>query len=126
MDDELYPNGIFIFNITKMLEFITKNQSTFAVEEVEVSSIYGGHKESLDEATVIKANISNPIILAEIAPRRFNVIDGNHRLEKAYRDGVSKVPAYRISPKHHLQFLTTEKGYKAYVSYWNEKLDQME
>ena len=72
--------------------------------------------------TIKTANLQNPIILAEISPNRFNVIDGNHRVEKAFRDSISNIPAYRITTKDHVQFLTDEKSYKAYVRYWNDKL----
>lgn len=125
-DDELYPNGIFVFNITKMLNYIAKNSDQFLIEQADVISIRTGHANSLNEKTIQEANLMNPIILAEIAPQKFNVIDGNHRLERAYRENISKIPAYRITPKDHLQFLTTEIGYKAYVDYWNEKLYQRE
>ena len=121
--DELYPNGISLFNITKMLEYIQKNN--FPVEHVSVKEVRSGFStDLLDEATILKANQENPIILGEIAPSRFNVIDGNHRLERAYRDGLATIPAYRITPKDHMQFLTDEKSYKTYVSYWNEKLKE--
>lgn len=122
-DDEIYPNGIFRFNITKMIEYIQKNN--FPVEHVSVKEARSGFStDLLDEATILKANLEKPIILGEIAPNSFNVIDGNHRLERAYRDGLATIPAYRITPRDHTQFLTDEKSYKTYVSYWNEKLKE--
>lgn len=120
--DEIYPNGVFHFNITKMLKYIEGNLSLFSVETVEVKAIHSELEKSLDEATIQKANLERPIILGEIAPNRFNVIDGNHRLEKAFREGILNLKAHRIGPKDHLQFLITEAGYKAYVNYWNEKI----
>lgn len=122
-DDEIYPNGIFRFNITKMIEYIQKNN--FFMEQVSVKEIRNGFgTDLLNEVTIQKANLEKPIILGEIAPNRFNVIDGNHRVERAFRDGVATIPAYRITPKDHIQFLTDEKSYKTYVSYWNEKLKE--
>jgi len=50
------------------------------------------------------------------------VIDGNHRMEKARRLGIERIPAFKLSPEQHLQFLTTEKGYLAYIEYWNGKM----
>lgn len=35
--DELFPNGIFEFNITKMFSFIEKNPDKFALEQVSVT-----------------------------------------------------------------------------------------
>ena len=71
----------------------------------------------------ITANLSAPIILAEIAPGRFNIIDGNHRAERAHREGVEKIPAYRVSAADHQAFLTSERSYKAYIEYWNSKVE---
>ena len=122
--DEFFPNGIFVFNITKMIAFITRNPAQFPVEEIEVRKYAIWDSKTLDEATVMNANISNPIILAEISPGRFNVIDGNHRLERARRMGREKISAYRIPVEHHLGFMTCARAYQTYVKYWNTKVDE--
>lgn len=121
-DDELFPNGIFVFNVTKMLAFIEANSSRFPVEEVEVESLRGYSTDHLDEKTVQDADLSQPIILAEVSPGRFNVIDGNHRVERAGRDGLKTIPARRIGAEQHIAFLTSVRAYQAYVEYWNSKL----
>lgn len=120
--DELYPNGVFEFNITKLLEFINSNQNIFKAQEVEVKAVRTTYSSNLDEEAIQSANLTNPIILAEISPGMFNVIDGHHRLEKAYRDGVVKIPAYKILAEQHMNFLTSTKSYTEYIQYWNEKL----
>jgi hypothetical protein len=120
--DELYPNGIFEFNITKLLEFINANQHIFKTQEIEVKAVRTRYSSSLDEETIQSANLASPIILAEISPGMFNVIDGHHRLEKAYRDGVIRIPAYKILAEQHMNFLTSTKAYTEYIQYWNEKL----
>jgi hypothetical protein len=117
--DELYPNGIFVFNITKMTDFIQVNDITR--ELVEVKDFTLG-SSTFNEFHVASVDVTKPIIVAEISPGRYNVIDGNHRVEKARRMGIEKLPAYRLSPEQHLQFLTSELGYKAYIQYWNDKL----
>jgi hypothetical protein len=40
--DELFPNGVFEFNITKMLECIRKHPNKVTLEEVAVSDFYKG------------------------------------------------------------------------------------
>ena len=119
-NDELYPNGIFEFNITKMIEYINNNPDNVPVEKVSVEDCW----ESLDlnGAYVDSVDISKPVILAEIAPGRYNVIDGNHRVEKARKDGVGILSAYKLKPEQHINFLTTKKGYEAYIEFWNSKL----
>jgi len=66
--------------------------------------------------------ISRPIILAEIAPGRYNLIDGNHRLEKAHRMGIKTIQAYRLNATQHIKFLIGKKTYTTYIEYWNSKL----
>jgi len=119
--DEFYPNGIFEFNITKLLAFIKDNLHIFQPAEVPVKTVRF-HSEHLNEATIQSANTKEPIILAEIAPDRFNVIDGHHRLEKAYRDGINNILAYKICAEQHIKFLTSIEAYKEYIGYWNSKI----
>ena len=118
--DELYPNGIFEFNITKMIEYIQKNPDEFTIEAVVVEDSYSGFS-SINESHLDSVDIGKPVIMAEIAPERFNLIDGNHRMEKARRMGIKNVLAYKLNPAQHMKFLTTQKGYEAYIEYWNDK-----
>src|ERR1700731_5447633 len=74
---------------------------------------------------ICTADLSRPILLAEIAPGRFNVIDGNHRLARARRDGVQIVPARKVCCPDHVPFLTSEWAYEKYVEYWNSKLEDL-
>jgi hypothetical protein len=124
--DEFFPNGIFEFNITKLLSFISANPSRFPVEEISVRRYAVWEKERLNENTVETANLAIPIALAEISPGRFNVIDGNHRLEKARLQELEKIPAYTVRAENHIAFLTSEKAYQSFVKYWNSKIDEME
>jgi len=120
--DELYPNGIFVFNISKMAEYIQRN--SIDCEEVLVKDFSRGSSK-FNEEHLPSVDVAKPVIIAEISPGRYNVIDGNHRMEKARRLGLKKMPAYKVTPEQHIQFLTTEKGYLAYVEYWNDKLKNL-
>ncbi len=123
-EDELFRNGIFEFNITKILAFIKAQSNLFPVTKVQLKSLYNGENTShLDENTICNANLNTPILLAEISPGRFNVIDGNHRVAKARREGLEELSHYRIFAKDHTAFLTSESAYREYVKYWNQKID---
>jgi len=119
--DELYPNGIFEFNITKILEEIQKNPASFILEEAAVSDFTLGFS-SINEFHLDSVDLSRPVILAEIAPGQYNLIDGHHRVEKARRLKIEKVPAYRLDVERHMKFLTSKRAYTAYIDYWNSKL----
>ncbi len=125
IDDELYPNGIFVFNITKILEYIQTGTDSITLEEVAVDDFCKDFS-SINEAHVDSVDISVPVLLAEISPGRYNLIDGNHRMEKARRMGIGSMPAYRLNVDQHINFLTTKRGYIAYVEYWNDKVRQMQ
>ena len=119
--EEFFPNGYFVFNITKMLNFISSNKEIFELKNINIKE-YRSSTAVINESHVDKVDITVPIILAEISPGRYNVIDGNHRVEKAYRLGAETIPAYVLNMRQHLPFLTTVEAYRAYVGYWNEKV----
>ena len=119
--DELFPNGIFVFNITKMIEHIKKNSDEIDLVEVTVSD-FPKSFSSVDESHVDSVDFSRPVLLAEISPGHYNLIDGNHIMEKARRMGISRILAYRLNVKQHIEFLTERKAYLSYVDYWNGKL----
>jgi hypothetical protein len=113
--DELYPNGIFEFNITRLLAFVQEHAERFPVESVLVDEIPNYDSPNLDEDTIRVADLTRPILLAEIAPERYGVIDGHHRLAKARQNGVTTLPAYRLRCPTHVPFLTSTFAYHRYV-----------
>lgn len=119
--DEVYPNGVFRFNITKLLEYIQQNPEQIILENIPLENFSFFTSSTLNEDHLLLVDITWPIILAEIAPGRYNVIDGNHRLEKARRVGAKTIPAYRVHVHQHIRFLTEKSAYLAYVEYWNSK-----
>ena len=123
--EEIYPNGIFEFNISRLLSYIG-NSGKFHAELVLLSEIhYGGTSPELSELTIAAADLSRPVVLAEISPSRYNLIDGNHRVARARREGLPSIPAYRIRCPEHVAFLTSVLAYEKYVDYWNSKVDDI-
>ena len=122
--DELFPNGFFVFNITKIIEYIRNNPDSITLEEVAVSDFFKGFS-SINESYVDSVEISKPVILAEISPGRYNLIDGNHRIEKALKMGINSIRAYKLNVEQHIRFLTSKKAYVAYIEYWNSKLKEI-
>lgn len=102
-----------------MAQYIESNLDKIAIEEVAVKDCLRDFS-SLNESHIDKVAISKPVIFAEIAPQRYNLIDGHHRMEKARRTGISRVQAYRLNVEQHIHFLTS--NYEEYIEYWNSKL----
>lgn len=75
--DELFRNGIFVFNISKLLNYLDGDSSGIAVTEVEVDNYPRGFS-SINESRVNTVSLDQPVIVAEISPGRYNLIDGNH------------------------------------------------
>jgi len=120
-NDELYSNGIFEFNITKMIKYIQENSDEIILEEVPVNDSFSG-LSSINATHLDSVDIGKPVILAEISPGRYNLIDGNHRMEKACKMGRKSMLAYRLNVDQHIKFLTDKKAYVSYIEYWNDKL----
>jgi hypothetical protein len=120
--DEYYPNGIFVFNITKMIDYIKSHASEIKLQKIRIEAYYRSNND-LNEEFVQQADLARPLILAEIRPGAYNIIDGYHRLEKARRVGIDELEAYFLSPYQHMAFITTQKAYEAYIQYWNSKLE---
>jgi len=119
--DELFPNGIFVFNVSRMLEYLEKEPTDVELVEIAVCDLDQGFS-SLNESHVDSVDLSRPVVLVEIAPGQYNLIDGHHRVEKAQRQGVNTLRAYRLNVLQHLRFLTSKDAYLTYVEYWNGKV----
>ncbi len=119
-NDEIFPNGIFEFNITKMLDFIDTHPDEFIPEKVIVED-FPREYSSINKNHMSLVKILKPVILAEISPGNYNLIDGNHRMEKARNEGLEHIMAYRLNVKQHIQFLISKRAYSAFVEYWNSK-----
>ena len=134
--DEIYCGGVIQINVTGLLDWL-KDQ-TFATVQMPVK-IWGSH-EGKNEEYVQAADLSRPILVAEIAPdyrdfvpdipeddwvaRGYVCIDGYHRLEKAWRMGIEELPAIILRMEQHIPFAYI--GYDRYVEYWNRKLRNRE
>jgi len=118
--DEIFQNGIFKFNISKLIEYIRDNPDEFELIELAVDD-FPKSFSSVNEKYVEFADISRPVIIAEISPGHYNLIDGNHRMEKARKMGQVHIKAFKVNVNQHIEFLTEKDAYFKYVEYWNSK-----
>ena len=73
-----------------MAEYIQNKPNSNSCEEVRVKDFSEGSSQ-INESHLATVDVSKPVIVAEISPGRFNVIDGNHRMEKARRSGMETI-----------------------------------
>ncbi|SDL25290.1 ParB N-terminal domain-containing protein [Natronincola ferrireducens] len=96
-NEEIFRNGIFNFNISRILEDIIKRELDVEREDINTADWYRIHFHGLiDETHLLSVDITKPVIQAEIIPGRYEIIDGNHRLEKAYRNNIETVNSYKL------------------------------
>jgi len=122
---EIYPNGIFTFFISKILEDIDNGNFKPQMERINIQNwrkSHSKHTDSLDENHLKIANTRKPIIQAEIRIGKFEIIDGNHRFEKAFRDGKKTINSYKIYGEELVSYFYEKQGYECFVKYWNSKL----
>ena len=134
--DEYLRNGVFCFNISKMIDDIEHNRCKFILDQTDVSTWTFDKVECrLKEEYIEAADLSKPVIIAEIAPDRlgnnhqipindwrlrgYNLLDGHHRIEKASRMGILTLKAYVIPMESHIRYMY--EGLDAYKQYWDEK-----
>ena len=83
-DDEIYPNGIFKFNISKILMDIKTGKIEVKSGSLNPKEWYKSHIQGvINKEHIPNVNTAKPILLGEIRPDYWTVIDGNHRLYKA-------------------------------------------
>jgi len=121
--DETFLNGIFHFNISRILEDIDSGILKIEQEQINVSKWFKRNcKGRINEDHLPSVDVSRPVIQAEISVGCFVIIDGNHRIEKALIDKVSFIDSYKLKGEQLLPYFANERGYKAFIPYWNDKL----
>ncbi|MUV36962.1 hypothetical protein JNUCC1_00768 [Lentibacillus sp. JNUCC-1] len=129
--DEVFRNGIFRFNITRMIEDIERGalepvwrDEDKATVTIKVAEWYRPYefRPGINEAHLPMADLTKPVIQVEFNPGIFKIIDGNHRMEKALRDDVPTIESYKLSVSQLLPYFAEKRAYEAFVDYWNSKL----
>lgn len=121
-DEEMFNLGIFKFNISRILEHLQNGKLIAEREDIDVVTWTRGNCcGEVNEAHLSGVDINLPVIQAEISPGRYVIIDGNHRLEKARRNQAGFIPSYKIRAVQLADYFTEERGYLAFIDYWNEK-----
>ena len=125
--DEIYPNGIFNFSISRIMEDIESGKLIPRYEKINVQEWFKTHwRGTINEEHLPTVDVTRPILQAQIRPDIYVVIDGNHRLEKDFRDGIEYIESFKLCAEQLLPYFKDIRGYTAYVEYWNLKIKNME
>lgn len=120
-NEEIYPIGIFKLNISRIKEHIKTGKLNVRKEEINVTEWFKTHPNGvINEDHINSVNIAKPVVQAEIRPGMFTIIDGNHRMEKAYRNNIKHVQSYKLTGEQLVDYFI--EGYETFVEYWNSKL----
>lgn len=122
-NEEIYRNGIFNFNISRIIEHIMNGKLDAEREDINTIDWCKMHFHgSIDENHLPSVDITKPVIQAEIRPGIYELIDGHHRLEKAYRNNIKTINSYKLKGEQLVEYFTDIRGYEAFIEYWNSKL----
>ncbi len=123
--DECWRAGIFHFNVSRMIADIESGELAVIRKRINVKEWFRTHGYGkTDEDFMPNVELSRPVIQGEIRPGRFEIIDGNHRMGKALREGIESVDSCKLMGEQLLQYMNDERGYRAYIEYWNDKLQE--
>jgi len=126
--EEVYNNGNFFqFNISSIIKDINSNKLTIEKETIDIQHWFKEH--GLDFGIITESHLQNvdvrlPIIQAEIRINKYEIIDGHHRIKRAYDDdGLCYIESYKLKGEQLAEYLMSIEQYEAYIQYWNDKID---
>ena len=122
--EEVY-GGFLQFNISAIIEDIASKKLIVEKKRIYISSWFKEH--SIEFGVINKEHLPSvdlgmPIIQAEMRINKYEIIDGNHRMQKAFDDGRTYINSYQLSGEQLANYLMSKEQYESYVNYWNEKL----
>jgi len=139
-DGEYFVNGIFYFNITQMIDDIENDRCPYSAALINIPLWRSRSLEcKMVDEHIEAADITRPIIIAEISPdkidfiqqidpddwqlRGYNLLDEHHRVEKAIRHGIEYLKACVLPMETHIRYMY--KGLPQYTEYWNGKMKDL-
>ena len=123
--EEVY-GGFLQFNISAIIDDIASKKLTVEKKRIYIKSWFKEHSIEhgvINKEHLLSVNLTTPIIQAEIRIEKYEIIDGNHRMQKAFEDGRTYINSYKISGEQLANYLISKEQYESYVRYWNEKLN---
>lgn len=125
--DEPFQFLTVTWNVTEALKYAQANLKPSNMDKETVANYYNNFIKPLihvSESHLRDVDITKPGLLVEISenPSTCIVIDGNHRLTRAYREG-KEFSCYKISFAEQFRFITTIDGIQS-VQRYNEGIER--
>ncbi len=73
--------------------------------EVSVDELAAFNRFCGNKAYAMAADLSQPLVLAQLCAGKDKLIDGNHRLYKAGTLGIKTLFAYYLTPQQHQKYI---------------------
>lgn len=123
--DEIYINGFFYFNISQIIKDIDSKKLIVQSEKINLKNWLKEHSlefSVIDKEHLKTVDMNKPVMQAEIRINKYEIIDGNHRIQKAFNEGLKYINSYKLQGEQLLPYFMEKQQYEVYVKYWNEKL----
>lgn len=123
--EEVY-GGFLQFNISAILEDIASKKLIVEKKRIYLKSWFKEHSlehSSINKEHLPSVKLNTPVIQAELRINKYEIIDGNHRMQKAFDDGRTYIMSYQIKGEQLASYLMSKEQYESYIRYWNEKVE---
>lgn len=123
--EEVY-GGFLQFNISAIIEDIASKKLIVDKKRIHIKNWFKEHSIEfgvINKEHLPSVDLSVPIIQAELRINKYEIIDGNHRMQKAFDNGRIYINSYQIKGEQLANYLMSKEQYESYIRYWNEKVD---
>ena len=123
--EEIY-GGFLQFNISAIFADIKSEKLTVVKKRIYIKSWFKEHSIEhgvINQEHLPSVDLNIPVLQAEIRIEKYEIIDGNHRMQKAFDEGRTYINSYQIKGEQLANYLISKEQYESYVRYWNEKVD---
>ena len=123
--EEVY-GGFLQFNISVIIQDIASKKLIVDKKRIHIKNWFKEHSIEfgvINKEHLPSVDLSVPIIQAELRINKYEIIDGNHRMQKAFDNGRIYINSYQLSGEQLANYLMSKEQYESYIRYWNEKVD---
>ena len=119
--DQKYQIGNEYGSIMWDINKIINDKDQFNIKEYDVEELIHNNPFNGNHDHVMNTDISEPLIVVNLIENIDKLIDGNHRLQKAFKLGYKKIKAYYLTIEEHNKYIVDydEKVYQKVVQNWN-------